>query len=186
MRLIASNVPLPFLQTSSKISNPWWMNGLPNNFVVKNSYSHYWAIYSMFTNVSDWLSEYNGTSYFDHTIVKHIFELDACLMGMGGRWGNMVYHLAVPSHFQNLAIVHLEMVNLLVAVRIFAKFWHRHSVLVRCDNSAVVQILNSGKTKDPFLVSSVLHTSEVDLLVLSNHNLSACFLQLSLLYVRVA
>ena len=35
-------------------------------------------------------------------------------------------------------------------------------------------------------VFSVLHTSEVDLLVLSNHNLSACFLQLFLLYVRVA
>ena len=65
----------------------------------------------------------------------------------------MVYHLAVPRHFQNLAIVHLEMVNVLVAVRIFAKFWHRRSVLVKCDNNAVVQVLNSGKTRDPFLAS---------------------------------
>ena len=97
------------------------------------------------------LTQYNGISFFDHTCVDGVLELDACLTGLGGRWGSFVYHLPVAKHFQNLAILHIEMINILVAIRIFAGHWHRKHILVRCDNMAVVQVLSSGKTKDPFL-----------------------------------
>ena len=99
------------------------------------------------------LSRYNGRSFFDHKPVFGVIDLDACLTGLGGRYNNKVYHLPVVEHFQNLGIVHLEMVNILVAVRIFAPDWQHRSILVRCDNAAVVQVLNNGKTKDPFLAT---------------------------------
>ena len=87
------------------------------------------------------LTQYNDVSFFDHTKIDGVLELDACLMGLGGRWGRYVYHLPQENHLQNLAVVHLEMINILVAIRIFAKYWFRKHILVRCDNIAVVQVL---------------------------------------------
>ena len=97
------------------------------------------------------LATYNGVSYFDHRKTDEILELDACLTGMGGRWGNKVYHLPIVNQFKNLAITQLEMVNILVAVKLFARDWQKRKICVKCDNLAVVQVLSKGKTKDPFL-----------------------------------
>ena len=99
------------------------------------------------------LTQYNGVSFFDHTKIAGVLELDACLTGLGDRWGRYVYHLPLEKHFQNLSIVHLEMINILVAIRTFGKYWFRKHILVRCDNIAVVHVLMSGKTKDPFLAT---------------------------------
>ena len=43
------------------------------------------------------------------------------------------------------------MLNILVALHIFGEFWHGHRIGVKCDNLAVVQVLQTGKTRDPFL-----------------------------------
>ena len=75
----------------------------------------------------------------------------ASLTGLGGRWRNLVYHLPVPRGFMNWSIVHLEMVNILLAVRLFQAQWSGHKVLIRCDNEAVISVLRSGRTKDPYL-----------------------------------
>ena len=99
------------------------------------------------------LARYNGTSYFDHKPPDHTTELDACLVGLGGRFKNFVYHLPVVRHYRNLSIVHLEMINILVAIKVFGHMWHRQLILVKCDNDAVVQVLTSGKTRDPFLAT---------------------------------
>ena len=99
------------------------------------------------------LTKYNGVSYFDHRPVDYVVELDACLVGLGGRCQNLVYHLPLVRHYKNLTIVHLEMVNILVAIRVFGHLWHRKQILIKCDNQAVVQVLASGKTKDPFLAA---------------------------------
>ena len=101
----------------------------------------------------NFLGQYNGTSYFDYKSTDFVVELDACLVNLGGRYKNLVYHLPVVKPYANLAIVHLEMINILVAVRIFGHIWHRKLVLVKCDNEAVVQVLTSGKTRDPFVAA---------------------------------
>ena len=41
------------------------------------------------------LGQYNGTSFFDHKLIHHVVELDACLVGLGGRCGHLVYHLPI-------------------------------------------------------------------------------------------
>ena len=78
-------------------------------------------------------------------------ELDACLTGLGGRWSRFVYHLPIIRGFMNFSIVHLEMVNILLAVRLFQVHWSGRKVLVKCDNEAVVSVLRSGRTRDPYL-----------------------------------
>ena len=99
------------------------------------------------------LATYNGVSFFHHRVADGILQLDACMTGLGGTWGRFVYHLPLENHLKNLGIVHLEMINILVALRIFAPSWHQKAILVRCDNNAVVQVLTSGKTRDPFLAT---------------------------------
>ena len=97
------------------------------------------------------VKHYNGTSFFDHKVVAATVELDACLTGFGGRWGNLVYSIPIQRNYNNLAITQLETLNILVAMHLFAPYWHRKTVQIKCDNLAVVQVLTSGKTRDPFL-----------------------------------
>ena len=50
-------------------------------------------------------------------------ELDECLDGLGGRWVNVVYHIPLTGQCNNLAITQLEMLNILVALKLFVKHW---------------------------------------------------------------
>ena len=97
---------------------------------------------------------YNGVSLYDHKKCDHQVHLDACLQGLGwggGGWQNLVYHLPVVYGYKNLNIAHLEIVNILVAVRAFCYQWASKSILIHCDNQVVVSVLQSGKARDPFL-----------------------------------
>ena len=96
---------------------------------------------------------YSGTSFIDHKPIEASIELDACLTGFGGCWGNCVYHVPIEKRYKKLAITQLETLNILVALRLFAPYWHRKKVHVKCDNLAAVQVLTSGKTRDPFLAA---------------------------------
>ena len=51
----------------------------------------------------------------------------------------------------NLDIVHLKMVNIVLALRLFAQYWTGTRILIKCDNDAVVKVLNAGKARDPYL-----------------------------------
>ena len=83
-------------------------------------------------------------------------HIDACLAGVGGVWNDRVYAAPVPSFvdFQP-NITHLKMINVLIALRLWTKFWAFYSVVFHCDNLAVVQVVSSGKTKDKFLNASI-------------------------------
>ena len=84
---------------------------------------------------------YNGISLYDHQKPDHQVHLDACLQGLGGVWQNMVYHMPIPLGFKGLNIVHLEMLNILVAVKLFCVHWKGMNILIHCDNFAVVNVL---------------------------------------------
>ena len=45
------------------------------------------------------------------------------------------------------------MVNILVAIKLFAGAWARKHILFRCDNQAVVQVLSTSRTRNPFLAA---------------------------------
>ena len=102
---------------------------------------------------ASFLEKYNGVPMYTHRKVDHVVELEACLDGIGAVWKNYVYHLPIPKHYLNLTIVHLEMINILVAIKAFGPFWAQKKVLVKCDNQAVVSVLKHSRTEDAFLAA---------------------------------
>ena len=96
---------------------------------------------------------YNGVSIYGHMSPDQTLELDACLTGLGGRWRNMVYYLTIPLGYRAMTIVHLEIINIMVAVKLFASQWKGLQLLVKCDNDAVVKVLKSDRACDPFLAA---------------------------------
>ena len=99
------------------------------------------------------LPSYNGVSLYNHKPAELTLELDACLTGFGGHCGHYVYHLPIERGFRNWNIVHLEMLNILTAIRLFTFLWVSKKILIRCDNGAVVSVPKSGKTRDPYLAA---------------------------------
>ena len=69
------------------------------------------------------LPHYNGVSLYDHRSLDVKFELDACLIGLGGRFGNDIYHLPIERGYMNWTIVHLENINVLLALHLFHNQW---------------------------------------------------------------
>ena len=62
------------------------------------------------------LPHYNGVNLYDHKPIHETLELDACLTGLGGRVNEYVYHLLLDRGYEGCTIVHLEMINILVAL----------------------------------------------------------------------
>ena len=104
------------------------------------------------------LPDFNGITLFHKLSLPHqdTLHLDACLTGLGGIWSSRVYSspiLAIPEF--DLKIIHLEMINILIALRLWAKFWKHSIVKIFCDNQAVVQVVTTSKTKDPCLAACI-------------------------------
>ena len=98
------------------------------------------------------VKDFNGTATYMHTNLysMDVIELDACLTGLGGRFNQCVYTYQfkdneIPSMF---TIVHLEMWNVLLALRLWGQAWKNKQVIIKCDNEAVVSVVNTGVTKD--------------------------------------
>ena len=56
--------------------------------------------------------------------------------------------LLFPWGTLNFQIAHLEMLNILAALRVWQSQWSNMKVEIACDNLAVVQVLTSGRTRD--------------------------------------
>ena len=99
----------------------------------------------------NFVEKFNGVTFFEKTNFDHEMCLDASLTGIGGFCANEIYHGRIPQHYATANIATLEMHNVLVAIRLWAEKCKHCTVLFRCDNEAVVTVLNSGKPKDPDL-----------------------------------
>ena len=87
------------------------------------------------------LPQFNGTAFFDHpTVQGEIFE-------------NAVYAIPLNRGYSGFYIMHLEMLNILVALRTWKKRWGGKHILIHCDNNAVVSVINTGKTRDSILAA---------------------------------
>ena len=100
------------------------------------------------------LPHFSGTTIFRKPYIpeSEALHLDACLSGMGVIWHNRVYSTPVPAiPGFDLKIVHLEMLNIIVALMLWGPLWQHSQVKIFCDNEAVIQVVASSRTKDPFL-----------------------------------
>ena len=122
------------------------------------------------------LPHFNGVTFFKKVPISdnHTLHLDASLTGMGAVWSNRVYSTPV---FQipnfELKIVHLEMLNIVIALRAWGKYWKHSQVHIHCDNMAVVQVVTSSRTKDKFLAACIrniwLISSVLDIDIVIHH-----------------
>ena len=88
---------------------------------------------------------------YDRRPVSDIAYLDISLTRLGCCFNNLVYTLPVPVGFNKYTIVHLEMINVLVALKLWAQAWANKRVRLYCDNQAVVHVLSTGNTRDAVL-----------------------------------
>ena len=66
------------------------------------------------------LANYNSATFYDQVPANIEVHLDACLTGLGGHFGNMIYTLPIPMGFDEYDIAQLEMLNIVVAAKIWA------------------------------------------------------------------
>ena len=124
----------------------------------------------------EFLPTFNGITYFRKPEVdeSQTLFLDASLTGLGGVWRRRVFATPVRQipGFE-LTIVHLEMLNVVIALRLWGSQWRHMRIHIFCDNYSVVQVIRSGKTKDPFLALCIrnlwLLTAHNDIEIEINH-----------------
>ena len=101
------------------------------------------------------LNQYNGVTFYDNKKPFESVHLDASLTGLGGVHRQMVYALDIPKDYMNYSIVHLEILNIMVALKLWGHCWKDKYIEVFCDNLAVVQVLQTGKARDSRLATFV-------------------------------
>ena len=116
---------------------------------------------------------FNGTAFFKHENLQGDIELDASLQGLGAKCGSYVYAISIPLGYENYNIVHLEMLNILVALRTWGQYWKHKALTIHCDNQAVVTILTTGYTSDITLAAIARNicmlTAQLDLEIKTLH-----------------
>ena len=99
------------------------------------------------------LSQYNGVTFYDNLICQAEMHLDASLTGLGAVFNDMIYNLPIEKGYMGYNIVQLEILNILVACKVWATHWANKRIKIWCDNLAVVEVLNSGKSRDDTLAT---------------------------------
>ncbi|KAI8483411.1 hypothetical protein Bbelb_388740 [Branchiostoma belcheri] len=103
---------------------------------------------------STFLPSYNGVSLLPQAGWSEpdaIFSSDACLSGCGGflHETGEYFHAVFPD-----SLLDLELLSILVCARLWGKCWAGRRIVVMCDNEVSVTVLNSGRSRAPFLQSS--------------------------------
>ena len=105
------------------------------------------------------MPHFNGVTLIDRSMVppSEYLEIDACLTGCGGMCGSYYYSREFPSPVlqENHQIAHLEMLNTMVAVRLWAPVWSGCKLQVFCDNMNTCVALQTGRSRDKFMQSCV-------------------------------
>ena len=106
----------------------------------------------------NFMPTYNGINVMHYANLEHTtghsVHLDACLTGCGGIYGQECYAAVFPHSVMHTKppIHHLEMLNAVVAARLWGSQWAHSTVILHLDNMACVFVLSSGRSRDPFLL----------------------------------
>ena len=65
----------------------------------------------------------------------------------------MIYTLPLPQEHLGYNITQLEMLNIMVALKVWGYCWSNMRIEIKCDNLAVVQVLQEGRARDPLLAT---------------------------------
>ena len=104
----------------------------------------------------NFMTLYNGVSLMHYPPLPTDLPVgvDACLTGVGGWCGSEIYSTQLPAFIldDNNHISHIEMLNLVIAAKLWRHKWSGHHVTLHCDNIACVYTINTGRARDPYLL----------------------------------
>ena len=72
---------------------------------------------------TSFLSHYNEVAYYEQKCCHVEAHLDACPTGLGGSFESMVYVLPIPKGYMNYNIAQLEILNIVVALKVWAEYF---------------------------------------------------------------
>ena len=105
------------------------------------------------------LPHFNGVKILNKQALtyQNELELDACLTGCGACTGTQHYAERFPQWIIKEAhpIAHLELLNVVVAVKVWRQQWAGHRVQVFCDNTNACVAATTGRSRDPFIQECV-------------------------------
>ena len=103
----------------------------------------------------DLLPEYNGVKVVAKGEVEcqEYLELDASLKGCGAFVGDSYYGEPFPEWLQQEGhpIAHLELLNVVIALKVWCREWRGARVEIHCDNMNACLAIQSGRSKDKFM-----------------------------------
>ena len=92
-----------------------------------NKENRYISLDTSFFQDLNWFQQFlrnvNGVTYFDNRKPQGEIHLDASLTGFGACYDNMVYALPLPESFHEFHITQLEMLNVIVALKVWSTVW---------------------------------------------------------------
>ena len=114
-----------------------------------------WGFKKDIQSFLDLWPDYNGVKVVDKDQVpcQDRLELDACLTGCGAFVGDAYYAEQFPEEVlrEKHIIAHLELLNVVVAIKVWGAEWRGHKVDIRCDNMVACLAVDSGRSRDAFL-----------------------------------
>ena len=104
------------------------------------------------------METFNGVAFIPPCVWEEpdvTMATDSCLDGCGGICSNRYFHTKFPQPVltQELPIHKLEFLAVLVGARIWGDRFSGLKIRIYCDNISVVHVINSSKTKDPFMAT---------------------------------
>ena len=103
------------------------------------------------------LKYFNGSvEIYPRTLTPQQVYVDASLQRVGSMYGTRVYTCPIPNLIQDLcSIVHFEAINIVLVIRTWHQCWANRSIIIWCDNWAVVKAFQSNRIKDIWLMAAV-------------------------------
>ncbi len=93
--------------------------------------------------------------------------------GCGAIWGNQWLQCQWENEWKDRSIAVKELLPIVLAVAVWGQQWRHQLVVFKCDNMAVVQIVNAQNCRDPLLVQLLrylhFYTAVLDIRVRANH-----------------
>lgn len=122
--------------------------------------SHHTRLSAEFQQDISWwyhfVREFNGVSVIKGptwTPADAIFATDSSLAGCGGQSGQEFFSYTFPPSIRerHINIAGLEFLAIVIGAKLWAQRCSCQRVAVACDNEAVVNVVNSGRSRDQFL-----------------------------------
>ena len=102
------------------------------------------------------MEQWNGTSMLSDlgqaSPRYHLFTVASSVFGCGAWWEAQWFQLPWPRGMDYTSIAQKELLPIVVACILRGSVWKGQVVVAHCDNTAAVEVVNSGYSKDEVLM----------------------------------